>query len=91
MDISIKQTSSTTWSLTDLLGRAMGQIIETPPGHFLIAAAGVAVATMRDMRRGPFSSLDDALAEIERHTRGVCRREREAEAPRDPITPKGEA
>jgi hypothetical protein len=31
------------------------------------------VETMADMKLGPFNSLDAALAEVERHTRGTCR------------------
>lgn len=69
-----------TWTLTDLLGRAMGEIIEEPPRVFFIRPAGNAVATMEAMRAGPFSSLDQALAAIETHTRGVCRRAREMPA-----------
>ena len=34
-----------------------------------------AVKTMAGIERGPHKSLDLALAAIERHTRGVCRRE----------------
>lgn len=62
------------WSLVDLLGRSMGFIVETSPGKFVVNPAGFAVETMAGLRSGPFGSLDAALAEIERHTRGVCRR-----------------
>jgi hypothetical protein len=40
----------------------------------MIYPAGQAIETMQAMRRGPFRSLDAALAEIERFTRGTCRR-----------------
>lgn len=75
MDIlvtSVQQGSE--WLLTDLLGRAMGVIVKTEGGAFQITPDGNAKATMTGMRNGPFSSLDDALATIETHTRGVCRR-----------------
>lgn len=63
------------WRLTDLLGRSMGLIKETEAGRFLVEPAGNAQTTMTGMACGPFNSLDDALAAIETHTRGVCRRE----------------
>lgn len=62
------------WTLTDLLGRSMGHVAEAPAGEFRVHPAGQALATMDSMKRGPFSSLDAALAEIERFTRGTCRR-----------------
>jgi hypothetical protein len=62
------------WLLTDLLGRAMGRVAEEPAGEFRIEPAGQALQTMGSMKRGPFKTLDDALAEIERFTRGTCRR-----------------
>lgn len=63
------------WLLTDLLGRPMGMIRTTDSGHAHIEPDGKATATMTGMRCGPFASLDEALAMIETHTRGVCRRE----------------
>ena len=62
------------WRLTDLLGRSMGHIAEDPPAHFTISPEGQAVKTMAGMMQGPYASLDAALAAIEKHTRGVCRR-----------------
>jgi len=35
---------------------------------------GHALETMAGIEQGPHASLDAALAEIEGHTRGVCRR-----------------
>jgi hypothetical protein len=62
------------WNLADLLGRSMGRVEETPAADFLIQPDGQALETMADIERGPYPSLDAALAEIEKHTRGVCRR-----------------
>ena len=62
------------WNLTDLLGRSMGQIVEEEAKQFFINPAGLAIQTMRRIASGPHLSLDAALAEIEKHTRGVCRR-----------------
>ena len=62
-----------TWQLADLLGRSMGYIEESVPGSFRIHAEGHAVETMAEIEPGPFPTLDAALAEIERHTRGTCR------------------
>jgi hypothetical protein len=47
----------------------------------MIYPAGQAIETMQAMRRGPFRSLDAALAEIERFTRGTCRRVAEGVTP----------
>ena len=52
----------------------MGTIREDASHQFTIYPEGHAFETMADMHRGPYASLDAALAEIERHTRGVCRR-----------------
>jgi hypothetical protein len=62
------------WNLADLLGRSMGRVAKTPAADFIIQPDGQALETMAGIERGPYASLDDALAEIEKHTRGVCRR-----------------
>lgn len=75
MDVIVTRAEQgMTWHLADLLGRSMGSIVESGPHEFMIRPEGHAVETMRDMQTGPHVSLDAALAEIERHTRGVCRR-----------------
>jgi hypothetical protein len=74
MDITVRRTGAErSWSLEDLLGRPMGTITEYPPGNFTIHPEGNATETMHGLRPGPYASLDAALAEIETHTRGVCR------------------
>jgi len=76
MDIIVRPLrEEKTWMLTDLLGRAMGVVVEEHPDTFAIRPAGNAAETMHGMRLGPFGSLDQALAAIETHTRGVCRHE----------------
>jgi hypothetical protein len=67
-------TDSALWDLTDLLGRSMGHVAEVTAGQFRISPEGKAVETMAGINQGPYASLDDALAAIETHTRGVCRR-----------------
>jgi hypothetical protein len=62
------------WNLVDLLGRSMGSIRETPAAEFVITPDGHALETMAGIEQGPHGSLDAALAEIEKHTRGLCRR-----------------
>lgn len=75
MDIDVtRKPDGTAWLLTDLLGRAMGYVEDRAEGEFMVHPAGQAIKTMQAMRRGPFGSLDAALAEIERFTRGTCRR-----------------
>jgi hypothetical protein len=72
MDITVKaEAGGASWTMIDLLGRSMGQIIQS--GSTLsIEPAGHAVETMQSMKRGPFATLNDALLEIETHTRGTC-------------------
>jgi hypothetical protein len=69
----------TAWLLTDLLGRPMGQVKQDDAGAFRLVTAGQALETMKAMKHGPFASLDAALAEIERFTRGSCRRAAESQ------------
>ncbi len=75
MDLIVARTSDGDWALTDLLGRTMGLIAESETQVFTIRPAGPAIEPMTGLRPGPYSSLDEALAAIERHTRGVCRRQ----------------
>ena len=75
MDIDVTpKPEEAAWLLTDLLGRSMGRVVEESPIGFRIEPAGQGLQTMEAMKRGPFGTLDDALAEIERFTRGTCRR-----------------
>jgi hypothetical protein len=75
MDVIVTRAEQgTMWHLTDLLGRSMGCIVQSGPHQFMILPEGHAVETMTGMQHGPHVSLDAALAEIERHTRGTCRR-----------------
>ena len=73
MDVMVVEDDTAIWRLTDLLGRSMGTIVQETNG-FLIRPAGEAMKTMGAVHRGPHSTLDAALAEIETRTRGVCRR-----------------
>ncbi len=66
--------AETVWQLTDLLGRSMGSIVKNAPHQFTICPEGQALETMAGIEQGPHASLDATLAEIEWHTRGVCRR-----------------
>ena len=72
--IVIAKQGGTVWRLTDLLGRSMGNIREDATDGFTIYPEGHAFETMAGISCGPYDSLDAALAEIETHTRGVCRR-----------------
>jgi hypothetical protein len=74
MDVIMAPTDEgRAWNLTDLLGRPMGRITEASAQQFTVHPAGHAVETMAGIERGPFASLDAALAAIEKHTRGICR------------------
>jgi hypothetical protein len=75
LDVMVKPADEQgAWTLTDLLGRSMGLVAETTAGRFMIQPAGHALETMAGAALGPHASLDAALAQIETHTRGVCRR-----------------
>jgi hypothetical protein len=73
VDVLVKATN-TVWQLTDLLGRSMGSVVENASHQFTVYPEGHAVEIMVGIHQGPHASLDAALAEIERHTRGACRR-----------------
>jgi hypothetical protein len=75
MDVIITPAEGgTVWRLTDLLGRSMGRVVKNASHQFTICPEGHALKTMAGIQQGPHASLDAALAEIERHTRGVCQR-----------------
>lgn len=75
MDVIVTPTDEgRAWNLTDLLGRPMGRIEEISAQQFTLHPAGYALETMAGIESGPFASLDAALAAIEKHARGVCRR-----------------
>jgi hypothetical protein len=77
----IAEQGGAVWRLTDLLGRSMGSIREDSTDCFAIYPEGHAFETMAGIKSGPYASLDAALAEIETHTRGVCRRSTGEEHP----------
>ena len=52
----------------------MGCIEKISDERFNIRPAGQALETIVAVAHGHYDSLDAALAEIEKHTRGVCRR-----------------
>lgn len=73
MDITVTPGEGGVWHLADLLGRSMGHIRKAVDGTFNFTPAGQALETMSEMKLGPFYTLDETLAQIETHTRGVCR------------------
>jgi hypothetical protein len=74
VDVIVTQMPDNSWGLTDLLGRDMGRVTEISAGAFMIQPAGNAIETLAAITAPTYASLDDALAAIEEHTRGVCRR-----------------
>jgi len=75
MDVIVnKIPDSNNWALADLLGRDVGRISEIREGVFIIQPAGNAVRTLKAIASRSYASVDDALAAIEEHTRGQCRR-----------------
>ena len=72
--IVTKSPDGKNWAMVDLLGRDMGRVSEIHPGFFMIQPAGNAVETLNALTSSSFASLDEALAAIEEHTRGQCRR-----------------
>jgi hypothetical protein len=59
----------------------MGRITLTKPGTFMIRPAGNAAKTLAIVASKPYATLDIALAAIEEHTRGVCRRAPQEDSP----------
>lgn len=74
MDLRVAWLDKASWSLTDLLGRPMGQIVKRDDGQFEIVPMGKALETLETIKRDRFPSLDAALTAIEIHTRGMCHR-----------------
>jgi hypothetical protein len=75
MDVTVTPAADgKAWLLTDLLGRDMGCVAQTASKVFVIQPAGLAVDTFAGINSAKYESLDRALAAIETHTRGVCRR-----------------
>ena len=75
MDVIVTKTpDGNIWLLADLLGRDMGRVSEVHPGVFMIQPAGNAIDTLGAISSRSFRSVDHALAAIEEHTRGQCRR-----------------
>lgn len=89
MDLIIKQMSSTSWDLIDLLGRNAGHVELALSGSFRVPS-GRALGAMATLSPGPYCSLDAALAAIETHTRGVCRRQPEERGHQTPTGPDKE-
>jgi hypothetical protein len=77
VDVNVTEIpDENSWRLADLLGRDMGRVTLTKPGTFMIHPAGNATQTFAAIASKSYASLDIALAAIEVHTRGVCRRAR---------------
>ena len=76
MDVTVTRAADdrTAWTLADLLGRPMGRITRHPSHQFIIELDERVRSVMTKVTPGPHPSLDAALAEIEKHTHGVCRR-----------------
>lgn len=75
MDVTVTRAKDDpqTWTLADLLGRPVGYI--TGAGRrFVIEPDERARASLTGLKWGPYPSLNEALAAIEKHTHGACRR-----------------
>ena len=75
MDITVARAAGEwqTWTLTDLLGRPVGHITKHAGPRFVIEPDARMYSAMIKVAPGPYASLDEALAEIEKHF-FVCRR-----------------
>jgi hypothetical protein len=68
MDINVTRAGWNVWVLADLLKRPVG-------AHHEIRGPAVRYySAMIKVPPGPYASLDEALAAIEKHTHMVCRR-----------------
>ena len=82
MDIAVTGTTSNIWSLVDLLGRPLGRIIEERGKGFIIEPDGRGRELMARVNSGAHPSLNEALAEIEKHLHGTCQLTNSDEGPR---------
>jgi hypothetical protein len=75
MDITVTRAADCrrAWTLTDLLGRPLGSILEEPGRRFFIDPEGRGAALMAKVDRGPHPSLEEALTAIEKHAPCTCR------------------
>ena len=70
MDVLVSRgQGAKVWQLRDRLGRDLGLISWLPQGYFIRPVPGT---TLSAVALRPFATLDDAMAEIATHAKGVC-------------------
>ena len=70
MDVLVNQAQGAkVWQLRDRLGRDLGLISSLPRGYVIRPVPGT---TLSAVALRPFPTLDDAMAEIATHAKGVC-------------------
>ena len=70
MDVLVKRSvDADAWVLSDRLGRDLGLITRVRQGFVVRPVPDTALSAVA-LR--PFASLDDAMAEIAAHAKGVC-------------------
>src|SRR5215211_6882704 len=74
MDITVTRAADCrrAWTLTDLLGRPLGRIMQARGPGFIIEPHERALYIMANVPLGPFASFEDALRAIEKHLHGAC-------------------
>ena len=74
MDINVTRAGWNVWVLADLLKRPVGRITKSAGPRFVIEPDARMYSAMSKVPPGPYASLDEALAAIEKYTHMVCRR-----------------
>lgn len=82
MDTTVRRRLSGDWDVADLLERPICSIVRDAQDACWIVLSQEQAARLRDIRKGPFSSVDAAMTAIEKNLKGACRHRR-AVAPVD--------
>jgi hypothetical protein len=70
IDVEVVPATLDAWDLRDRLGRPVGKITRSN-GAFRIEQVPSS-QRLSGMTFGPFKTLDAAMSEIEKHTKGAC-------------------
>ena len=72
MDVVVTPAESKpgTWTLSDRLGRPLGEIYQASNGQAIIHPDPA--SSLSGIRTTQFATLDDAMSAIEKHLKGTC-------------------
>ncbi|CAN7161135.1 hypothetical protein LJR090_000305 [Bosea sp. LjRoot90] len=73
MDTTVRRNLAGDWGVCDLLERPICSITCDLDGSCWIILSQEQVVRLRDIRKGPFLSVDAAMTAIEKNLNGPCR------------------